>query len=100
MQSHDDREWDDSLKRKAAAMQELGLSQITGGSPGEPELARWKHGELTVIRRPDDEHGIARVSIGGSEEHLDTMYCVFRGNPNACRALLYEAVKAFDARFP
>ncbi len=100
MKSHDDREWFDSLKRKANAMQELGLSQITGGVPGEPELIRWKHENVTVIRRPDDLHGIARVSIGGESEKMDGNYCVFRGEPIACIALLQQALAALEHRFP
>lgn len=97
-QSHDDREWHDSLKRKCAAMQELGLSQITGGSPGEPVLLHWTHGNMDAIRRPDDEHGITRVSIGGESPELDKNYLVFRGEPITCRALLQQAIDAIDAR--
>ena len=98
MQSHDDREWFDSLKRKATAMQELGLSHITAGSPGEPILAQWKHGNMDVTRRPDDEHGITRVSIGGESPELDGNYLVFRGEPITCRALLSQALEALDAK--
>lgn len=96
--SHDDREWHDSLKRKCAAMQELGLSQITAGSSDEPVLAHWQHGNMDVKRRPDDEHGIARVSIGGESEELDGNYFVFRGEPITCRALLSQAIEAIDAK--
>lgn len=98
--SHDDREWHDSLKRKCAAMQELGLSQITAGSPGEPILAQWKYGDMEVTRRTDDEHGITRISIGGASEELDENYLVFRGEPITCRALLSQAIEAIDARMP
>lgn len=100
MQSHDDREWHDSLKRKAAAMQELGLSQITGGGSGEPVLAHWTHDGMGVQRRPDDEHGIVRISIGGGSVELDGSYLVFRGSPITCRALLSQAIEALDARIP
>jgi hypothetical protein len=92
--------WTDSLKRKAAAMQELGLSQITGGFPGEAELARWKHETMHVTKRPDDEHGIVRVSIGGSDEHQDIAYCVFRGDILKCRRLLQQAIDALDVKCP
>lgn len=97
-QSHDDRDWNDSLHRKCAAMQELGLSQITAGSSGEPIVAHWKHGNMDVTRRPDDEHGITRVSIGGESEELDGNYLVFRGKPITCRALLAQAIESIDAK--
>lgn len=96
--THDDRDWHDSLKRKAAAMQELGLSQITTGKPGESALATWKCRNMVAARMPDDDHGITRISIGGASENLDENYLVFRGEPITCRALLSQAIEAIDAR--
>jgi len=99
MQSHNDGEWMDSLKRKAEKMREAGLSEITGGRPDEEELARWQYNGTHVIKRPDDEHGILRVSIGGGE-HLDGDYCVFRGDAIKCRCLLQRAIEAMDFKVP
>lgn len=99
MQSHQDKDWNDSLQRTAAAIKELGLSGLTSGYPSEPVLANWVHEAVDVTKRPDDEHGIDRVSIGGSEE-LGSTYCVFRGDILRCRALLQQAIKALDVRCP
>lgn len=99
MASHQDSDWNDSLQRKAAAMKELGLSGITSGYPSEPVLAHWIYEAMDVTKRPDDEHGIDRVSLGGGEG-LDGAYCVFRGDILRCRALLQQAIKALDVRCP
>lgn len=104
MESHRDRDYPDkltdtqwwaSLERKAEQMMSDGSSSITGGKPNEPELDEWKHGDITCIQRPNDEHGILRISVGGDHPiRKGINYCVFRGDPTQCAYLLEKAARA------
>ena len=100
MESHADADaaWRSSLERKADSMKRGGLSDITAGAPREPVLNEYTAHGVTVTRRPDDEHGIARVSIGGGVPGKGEYdYCVFRGTPDTCVALLENAILAIRA---
>ncbi len=91
MRTHHDADYLASLEEKAKRMRKAGESEITGGKEGEPELAKWSKAGVDVTKRPDDEHGILRVSVGGNE---DMAYCVFRGKRAECIRLLRRALKA------
>lgn len=98
MQSHDDRDardrWLESLQAKADRMRSEGLSEITGGKPGEGALGEWTVGNMVVRELPADEHGILRISVGGGPTPVPTDYCVYRGDRAECRRLLSAAVRA------
>ena len=100
MQTHRDKDFRDdwlrSLEEKADRMQSAGESQITAGKPDEVALATWKSHKVGVMRLPDDEQGILRISIGESEEPVPLAYCVFRGEHNACCKLLRKALAAME----
>lgn len=100
MESHSDADaqWRSTLEDKADSMRRNHLSDITAGAPGEAVLSEYTAHGVSVTRRPDDEHGIARVSIGGrvpGKSEYD--YCVFRGSPDTCVALLENAIEAIRA---
>lgn len=103
MQSHSDLDqlqpFDmEGLQRKAERMVRGRESEITAGVPGEPVLAEYVAHGMNVTRRPDDEHGLARISVGGGVPGKGEFdYCVFRGSPEVCAALLDEAAKAIRA---
>jgi len=103
MQTHRDsehnnemtRQWWASLEAKAAKMVAAADSTITAGVDGEPVLAEWRQNRMTCIQRPDDEHGILRISVGGDHPlHKSLNYCVFRGDRTRCAYLLEQAVRA------
>lgn len=111
MQTHDDRDFRVSdfsrptrkldpgrLKERAVQMVASGASVITAGLPGEPTLAEWQAANgMHVVRRPDDEQGICRISIGGNIQPDDVQYLVFRGDPIQCAFLLEMAAAALRA---
>ena len=102
MQSHSDCDAPfnmEGLKRKATNMVRDRMSEITVGLPGEQALNEYVAHGVTVTRRPDDEHGIHRISVGGAVvgKGQEFDYCVFRGSPEVCAALLDEAAKAIRA---
>lgn len=83
------------MRKRARKMSEESASVIAGGSPGEPKLASWEWGGVYVVQRPPDPQGILRVSIGGGEElPVSLNYCTFRGDREACIALLKKALDA------
>lgn len=75
-------------------MQQSGMSVVAAGSPGEPILAEWDRGRIHVVKRPDDEQGILRISVGGGIERVKLDYCVFRSDRTACAFLLEQAALA------
>lgn len=86
------------LKGRAEQISAVGASQITAGKPGEPTMAEWEHNGVHVKRLPADEQGILRISIGGGDKTpVSLNYCVFRGEPTECRALLAKAIAALDS---
>ena len=86
------------LERRAKKIREAGQSQITGGIEGEEELARWEHGGIHVVVRPDDPQGIIRISIGGGHDlPVNLNYCTIRGDVGKCIALLEQAIAALRA---
>jgi len=84
----------ESLEEKAKRMLEAGESQITAGREGESVLRQWIHGRAHVQKLPDDEHGLCRISVGGSS---DMIYVVYRGDIGKCRDQLRAALAAFQA---
>ncbi len=85
------------LEERARSMEADGLSKITAGFLGEPELAKWFHEGIHVIKRPDDEQGILRVSCGGGIRGVDMNYCTFRGNRKKCIDLLRHVIEALES---
>jgi hypothetical protein len=98
-QTHEDRDarfdWQ-RLEKRADDMVANRLSEITAGAPGETVLDAYKYDGIYVTRRPADEQGVARISIGAGTigDSRKMRYCVFRGSPEVCAALLEEAVHA------
>lgn len=85
----------EALREKADRMVANKQSEITAGKEGEKDLASWKHGDIQVRHMPDDEHGVLRISAGGSTEPgLPFNYLVFRGDVGKCEALLRKALVA------
>ena len=97
MQTHDDRDFWERLEERARKTVLEAASKITTGTPDEPVLAAWEAYGIYVERRPDDEQGILRVSVGGGvslelKKNID--YCVFRGDPTRCAHMLEQAALA------
>lgn len=90
-----DFDWGRLFQRADQAVKEK-ASQITAGSDEEPVLDQYDYAGLSVVRRPDDEQGIVRISLGCGTigESRGLRYCVFRGSPEVCAALADEAAKA------
>ena len=100
MQTHRDDDFEidmESLERKAHEMTEARENVITAGE-AETAVRQWKHKGTSVTQMPDDEHGLLRISIGGSPTNArpKLAYCVFRGDRVECRRLLSEALKALQ----
>lgn len=78
MQTHSDSDavlpnpFMERLQERAEYMRDRKLSEITAGKHDEPVLDEWKHGAITVTKRPDDEQAILRISIGGGLEGKGT----------------------------
>ena len=85
----------DRLKERAA--EDEPLSQITAGKEGEPTLAKWNYGGVSIRQLPPDEQGILRISIGGGETPVPLNYLVFRGSHGACVDLLRKSLAALEA---
>lgn len=103
MQTHKDGdfkkiEWFEELKQAADAAKSRGDGIITAGNQGEPEIDSWEHKQMTVVQRPNDPHGILRISVGGSDQPLPLEYLTFRGDRQKCLALLRKAVVALESR--
>lgn len=96
METHQDRDFFDRLEERAGIAKLLGEGRITAGAPSEPVLAKWDHGQITIIQRPEDPQAILRISVGGGDRSPQNTvnYCVFRGNRTACAYLLEQAAKA------
>lgn len=101
MQTHDDYSHKKSvflreLKMRANRMLRERQSEITAGSPDEQTLAQWNASNgMQVVHRPDDPHGVLRISIGGGPDtpvRLD--YCTIRGGVGKCIDLLEKAIAA------
>lgn len=101
MQTHEDMEhrteWLKSVMDKAARAQQSAASVITAGAAGEHTVARWKSNGIEVCQRPDDEHGILRISVGGGDTPVPCDYLVFRGDHSKCVDLLRKALRALEA---
>ena len=88
------------LEKRASEMMGAHASAITAGKPDEEpgvtvevdakSLVKGVH----ITKRPDDEQGILRISIGGVIG--DFCYCTYRGDRKACRAMLKAAIRALD----
>ncbi len=83
------------LDGRADLARAVGASKMTGGGEGEPVLAQGKVDGVHVVQRPDDSQGILRISVGGGTPH-DIDYCIFRGNREACLALLKRVTSALE----
>ena len=95
MQTHEDRDFDmQGIQEKARGMVRSGLSQITAGKPGEGIIGQAQIEGILVTHRPDDEHGILRIGIGGLPDTDEMNYCVFRGDRHECIRLLARCVKS------
>lgn len=85
-------------KLEGRAEKMRGLSEITAGKEGEKELASWKAHGMNVCVRPDDPHGILRISVGGGDKTpVPLNYCTVRGNIGDCINLLERAIRALKA---
>lgn len=51
---------------------------------------------MYCVRRPDDEQGILRISVGGGVQTVDVNYCVYRGDLAKCLHLLRMAICALE----
>ena len=97
MQTHEDRSvFLEKLHQRASEMTRNKESEITAGRDGEEPLAKWKHGGVSVCHMPEDEQGILRISVGGSDV-VPLNYCVIRGDLGRCIDLLEKAIKALRA---
>lgn len=97
LQSAEKKKFLDELEERAAKLRSLGASQITGGTDGEPVLAEWQaQNGMYCVRRPDDEQGILRISVGGGVQTVDVNYCVYRGDLAKCLHLLRMAICALE----
>lgn len=85
------------LEGRAAKIKQQEGSKITSGFDGEPSLEKWTAANVQVVKRPDDEQDILRISIGGGDHLPVTLnYCVFRGDKARCIQLLRRALKALE----
>jgi len=116
MQSHEDRDFrptkslaevlglprvdENHLHAKAKRMMAEEASQITAGKDGEPIIGEWDVHGVHVVHRPNDESGCLRISVGGGEVNGEpVVYCVFRGDREACAKMLERAARAmYSAR--
>lgn len=107
MNTHDDFAHTSSKKRlflreleeRAKKMVDNRASAITGGSPGEPVVDNWTENGIMVTKRPDDEQGIMRISIGGGPNTpVNIDYCVFRGDLGDAVDLLERALVALKSK--
>ena len=100
MQTHEDLThrsvFLEKLHQRASEMTRNKESEITAGRDGEEPLAKWKHGGVSVCHMPEDEQGILRISVGGSDV-VPLNYCVIRGDLGRCIDLLEKAIKALRA---
>jgi hypothetical protein len=100
MQTHRDSDSNRFMERlieRAKDDRAAGRSNITGGKEGEESIAEWKARGVHVRQLPDDEQGILRISIGGSQDtSFPLNYLVFRGKQSACIELLREALIALQ----
>lgn len=98
MQTHrDDNHPTDFIKRlRERATEDKPHSRITAGADGEPILAQWKSNGVFVRHLPDDEQGILRISVGGSETPVNLNYLTFRGSHGKCVDLLRKALAALE----
>lgn len=80
------------LQQRATTMEEKQQATITAGKPGEIVLKHWKYDNMYVMKLPNDQQGILRVSVGGGRAEVD--YVSFRGDRARCALLLERAAKA------
>lgn len=114
MQSHEDnsharnrmhealnKEWLDSLEKKANKLVSEKKSTITAGEEDELPLTEYSAtNEVHVKRLPEDKHGIIRISAGGGDNlPVKCNYVVFRGNPKQTIQLLRKALAALEEGF-
>ncbi len=107
MQTHDDfdayqkmagKQFDmDRLKDRADKMAREGLSQITAGKRGEQAIAKYDAKGVHVVKMPDDEQGILRISIGGGVPMVNVNYCTYRGDKQRCIEMIEKALEALKA---
>jgi len=99
MQTHRDsqyiEEFLERLYRRATSAKVNKTSQITTGTPDEEPLAIWKANGVYCQHLPDDEQGIARISIGGGDGlPVSVDYCNIRGGVGRCIELMERAITA------
>lgn len=98
MQTHDDMDFDmRRLEERASRMAREGLSQITSGKRGEQALAKYDAQGVHVVKMPDDEQGILRISIGGGIPNVNVNYCTYRGDKQRCIEMIEKALGALKA---
>lgn len=98
MQTHDDFDYA-RLQERAEQMVREKASQITAGKPGEIVLRSYEATNgVDVTQLPEDEQDIYRISVGGHDSE-NIAYCVYRGDPGKCAALLDNAAKAIREQF-
>lgn len=95
------KEWLESLQKKAEKVVAAEASSITVGKAGESPLTEYDADNGVFVRRmPEDEHGIIRVSVGGGDNlPVKGDYCTFRGNAKQAVKLLHKAIQAIEQGF-
>ncbi len=98
MQTHEDFDYA-RLQERAEQMVDMKASEITAGKPGEMTLRSYEATNgIHVKQLPEDEQEIRRISIGGHDK-VPISYCVYRGDPGKCAALLENAALAIREQF-
>lgn len=101
MQTHEDADaslpddFMDRLEQRAMDTLARKASQIASGKDSEDPVDAWRGvGGIGVVKLPNDEQGILRISVGGGIPSEGGDYCSFRGNRLACAALLERAARS------
>lgn len=81
----------EELRLKSELMTELGANRTTADGD---VLEESEVDGLRVQKKPDDERGVLRISIGGHPAIERSSYCNFRGDRRACIELLERALYA------
>jgi hypothetical protein len=100
MQSHDDRDGNDTLAafwKEAQGLTARGENLITAGAPNEVAVAEWTRGGFLIRQLPPDPLAL-RISVGEAHDKRigESAYLVFRGDRSTITTLLRRALAALD----
>ena len=90
-----------ALSQRAADATRDSTNTVTVGVSGEEPVNTWNrhvYGFSTFEQRPDDPHGVTRVSLGFHPMIPNSRYFVFRGDVDNVRRLLVSALDALPRR--